>query len=175
MKISIISTVFTFLVGTAILLSSCKEKCSTCHTEADCIQGKCVCNEGRYSFNNSCVLLGNESYIGINAACYCYDTLIMSIDTAGEIRGIGIAIRGGSSSVGSLSQTVFYYETPTGDSMYSPQLDLRCFAPDDTPLKPAAYGKKQANGNWDLLLEFRNAFTYEVVDSCHIVLEKFKG
>ncbi|HAD14482.1 MAG TPA: hypothetical protein DCF33_18825 [Saprospirales bacterium] len=124
-------------------------------------------------FHNNCVQLGDESYVGISPACYCYDTLIMSFGGSGEIRGISIAIRGGF-SVGTLSQTVFYYETPGGDSLYSPQLDMRCFAPDDTPLKPAAYGKKQANGNWNVLLEFRDALTYEIVDSCNIVLEKFK-
>jgi hypothetical protein len=173
MKISVISTVFTLLVGIATILGSCKDKCGECPDKSECKDGTCVCDEGRYMFNNNCVQLGDESYIGINPACYCYDTLIMSFGDTGEIRGISIVIKGGS-SVGTLSQTVFYYETPNGDSLYSPQLDLRCFAPDDTPLKPAAYGKKQADGNWNLLLEFRDAFTYEVVDSCNIVLQKFK-
>jgi len=152
--------------------SSCSDKCTNCPDGADCVKGTCACDAGRFMFNSSCVQLGDNSYIGTNTACYCYDTLIISIAGEGELRSISMPVKYGD-QVGSLSQGIFYYELPDGDSLYSPQLDLRCFAADDTPLKPAAYGKKQADGSWKIRLEFQNALTFEVVDNCTMVLKKF--
>ncbi len=124
-------------------------------------------------FNSNCVQLDNNSYIGINAACYCYDTLIISISGDGEYRSLTMPIKYGD-EIGSLSQGVFYYEMSNGDSIYAPQLDLRCFDTDGTPLKPAAYGKKQADDSWKILLEFQNPLNFQVIDSCTMTLKRFK-
>lgn len=156
----------------SMFIASCKDKCTNCPQNSECIKGTCTCNTGGYMFNSNCVQLGDNSYIGINPSCYCYDTLIISISGDGELRSLAMPIKFGN-EIGSLSQGIFYYELPDGDSLYSPQLDLRCFDTDDTPLKPAAYGKKQADGSWKIRLEFQNALTYEVVDNCTMVLKKF--
>ncbi len=173
MKKLIIASLFIFTTFFFLAIVSCKDKCSNCPQDSECIQGTCTCQEGGYMFNSNCVQLGANSYIGINSACYCYDTLIISIGGEGELRSISMPVKYGD-EIGSVSQGIFYYELPNGDSLYSPQLDLRCFNEDKTPLKPAAYGKKQADGSWKIRLEFQNALTYEVVDNCTIILKKFK-
>lgn len=152
---------------------SCGDKCKPCNSGAECIDGTCMCEPQHLYFNGSCVDLGNDAYVGINSACYCYDTLAIGILGSGTNRYLGMPVKYGS-SVGSLSQNIFYYELSNGDSLYSPELDLRCFAADDTPLKPAAYGKKQADGSWKLRLEFHNALTNEVIDNCTVILKKFQ-
>ena len=166
-------SIFLISLFTALINSACGDKCKPCNTGAECINGTCVCESGRLSFNGSCVQLGDNSYVGINPSCYCYDTLAISIAGQGVNRSVKIPIKYGD-QVGSLSQNVFYYELSNGDSLYSPELDLRCFDANDTPLKPAAYGKKQADGSWKLRLEFHNALTLEVVDNCTVLLKKFQ-
>lgn len=123
-------------------------------------------------FNSNCVQLGENSFIGINAACYCYDTLIISLTGEGEFRSLTMPVKYGD-QVGSLSQSIFYYELTNGDSLYSPQLDLRCFDSNGRALKPAAYGKKQPDSSWKIRLEFKDALTFEVLDNCTITLNKF--
>ncbi|MBX2893488.1 MAG: hypothetical protein KF734_21420 [Saprospiraceae bacterium] len=120
------------LLFSALSFDACKEKCKDCPDGADCIDATCVCQTGRLMFNNSCFQLGNNSFFGVNSACYCYDTLAISISGTGETRSLTMPIKY-DNQVGSLSQTIFYYELSDGDSLYFPQLDLRCFAPDDTP------------------------------------------
>jgi len=151
---------------------SCKDKCKPCDSGAECVDGQCVCQTGRFSFNGSCVQLGDNSYVGINPDCYCYDTLAISIAGLGELRSLSMPVKYGN-SVGSSSQGIFYYELSSGDSLYSPELDLRCFGINDEPLKPAAYGKKQPDGSWKIRLEFHNALTQAIVDNCTITLMKF--
>ena len=173
MKNLLIATLLITAAFFTMLLVSCKEKCNNCPEGAECTKGTCVCQDERFMFNSNCVQLDDNSYVGINAGCYCYDTLIISLSGEGEYRSLTMPIKYGD-QVGSLSQGIFYYETSSGDSLYSPQLDLRCFNDAGTPLKPAAYGKKQADGSWNIRLEFQNALTYEVVDNCTMVLRKFK-
>lgn len=173
MKNSIISTLLSFAVFSTFLLFSCEEKCTNCPQSSKCNNGVCICEDGGYMFNSNCVQLGDNSYIGINAECYCYDTMIISIVGQGENRTLGMAFKYGD-QVGTQSQSVYYYEQSSGDSLWSPQLDLRCFASDNTPLKPAAYGKKQPDGSWKIRLEFQDALTFEVVDNCVMTLKKFE-
>jgi hypothetical protein len=109
--------------------------------------------------------------LAINPACHCYDTLAFVIGGTGQYRSIVMPFKSGS-SVGSISQGIFYYELPDGDSIYSPQLDTRCFAPDDTPLKPACYGKKLPDGSWKILLEFYNPLNWVIYDSCTVIAKK---
>ncbi|MFM9983744.1 MAG: EB domain-containing protein [Flavobacteriales bacterium] len=172
MKHTFLNLLLLFFACTTIIPIGCKEKCKNCPSGSECLDGTCICQPGRFSFNGSCVQMGDDSYVGINQSCYCYDTLAISIAGEGEFRSIAMPIKYGD-QVGSLSQGIFYYEMANGDSLYSPQLDLRCFDANDTPLKPAAYGKKQPDGSWKIHLEFRNALTYEVVDNCIMILKKF--
>lgn len=173
MKNLVIKTLILCTALLTLFLASCGEKCTQCPQYADCEKETCVCDSDRFMFNSNCVKPGANSYLGINSDCYCYDTLLISINGEGELRSISMPIKSGD-QVGSLSQGIFYYELSDGDSLWSPQLDLRCFAPDNTPLKPAAYGKKQPDGSWKIRLEFQNALTYEVVDNCTMVLKKFE-
>jgi hypothetical protein len=173
MKNPVITTLLITCTFFLFLLSACREKCTNCPQDSECVKSTCTCNEGRYMFNNNCVPLDANSFIGINAACYCYDTLIISISGQGENRSLTMPVKYGD-QIGSLSQGVFYYELSDGDSLWSPQLDLRCFDSDATPLKPAAYGKKQADGSWKIRLEFQNALTFEVVDNCTMILKKME-
>jgi hypothetical protein len=165
------STLFIAMLCT--VLFSCKEKCTNCPQDSECIKGTCTCETGKYMFNSNCVQLDNNSYIGINSSCYCYDTLIMTISGEGEFRSLTMPVKFGN-QIGSLSQGIFYYELSSGDSLWSPQLDLKCVDSDNTALKPAAYGKKQADGSWKIRLEFQNALTNQVVDNCTMVLKKFE-
>jgi hypothetical protein len=165
----------TTIIAIAFALStnfSCKDRCNdNCPDGADCIKAKCVCQSGRVSINGSCFYMGDEGYLAINSACYCYDTLAFVIGGTGEFRSIVMPFKSGS-SVGSISQGIFYYELPDGDSIYFPELSIRCFAPDDTPLKPSIYGKKQTDGSWKIMLEFRNALTFAPYDTCTVVAKK---
>lgn len=168
-------TLFAFIASISAFLYSCGDKCKNCNTSGfECFEGACVCEPGHYLFNNNCVQLGKDSYIGINSACYCYDTLIISISGQGENRSLAMPVKFGG-SVGTLTQGIFYYELPDGDSVYFPELDLRCFNQNNTPLKPAVYGKKQPNGDWNWKLVFHDALTWETIDSCNMVLKKFNG
>lgn len=173
MKNLVIVSLFISASLFMVLLPSCKDKCTNCPPRSECVKGVCTCEEGGFMFNNNCVQLDENSYIGINSDCYCYDTLIISFGGSGEYRQMAMPIKYGD-QVGSLTQGIFYYELSSGDSIYSPQLDLRCFNENDIPLKPAAYGKKQADGSWKIRLEFQDAITFEVIDNCTMVLNPFK-
>lgn len=148
---------------------------AACNTTHDCPdgleygKGDCNCPEGKFRFNFSCLDLDADTYIGLNPACYCYDTMLVSISGSGTYRSMGMFVKYGR-SVGSLSQNITYFEQSNGDSLYTPQFDLRCFDARNTPLKPAMYGKKQKDGSWNLRLEFRNPLDNAVVDNCNIQL-----
>lgn len=161
------------LFTTLAFLGACGDKCPDCPQNAECNQDKCACLPDYWSFNGSCVSLDSNSYVGANPACYCYDTLAFSIHGQGELRQITTPMRSGN-SVASLTQGIFYYELPSGDSIYFPEMDLRCFNENDEPMKPAIYGKQLPNGNWFIRLEFKNPFTGAFIDDCTMVMRRFE-
>lgn len=165
---------FSFLFFIAFIsLQSCGDKCKNCPPNSECVKGVCTCEEGGFMYNSNCAQLDENNYVGVNPDCHCYDTMIVSFSGTGEFRSLTMVIKSGT-SIGTLTQGIFYYEQSSGDSIYFPQLDLRCFDDDQTPIKPAIYGKKQPNGNWIFNLEFLDANTLAKVDECNILLKKFE-
>lgn len=157
----------------AIIAIGCKDKSPQspifCSDGAESVNGSCQCKNGYYSFNNVCIEQSANSYVGINPSCNCYDTMVIAITGSGESRNFGMLIKAGNGSVGTLRSDVSYYETPSGDSLWTPELGYQCVI-NNVHTYPAIYGKKQSDGSWKLHLEFHDAHAIlNVVDTCTIV------
>lgn len=159
----------------SMAIYACADECPACVDGAECQKGVCVCESDRIPFGGQCIAAGENTYFGVNSSCYCYDTLIFGIlSGTGDSRTLSMGVKS-LGTVGSMQQSIFYYELPSGDSIWSPQIEEHCFAPNGWPIKPALYGKKLPDDSWRLKLVFHHSDSVlTIVDSCSIIAKRFK-
>ena len=168
--------IFALFCSIALFVCSCDrdpppQECNgTCPTGFECINDKCDCPEGKFRFNQSCRELAEGTLVGVNPACFCYDTLLLTITGEGANRSAGIAFRSGT-SIGSASTWAEYFEIPGGDSIHITELPVPCDVGNSVNLKPEGFGRYQPDGTLHLKLVFGPGTQWE--STCNVVLDKF--
>lgn len=157
-----------------IIASSCDKSgpivSKNCPDGAEMVNGLCQCKSGYYSFNNVCIPVDQNTYLGINPSCNCYDTLLFGFVSSNGVDGdFQMKIKSGNGVVGSFQTNIFHYQLSDGDSIWTPELGYKCEI-NGKATYPAIYGKKLPDGSWKLDLKFHdpNAIL-TVLDSCTIV------
>jgi hypothetical protein len=119
----IIANLFFLSILVFFIFGSCKkkDKCEgvKCINAYECVDGKCLCPEGKVKIGRSCLTPSKESYYCVSP-CFCIDTFLLEIGkytSKGDstLRDIIISDKNG----GGRSTDGWYYPSPDGDSLYT--------------------------------------------------------
>lgn len=166
----IFKTISIFIFFSFLIVSACKkdDSCEGCTVQHSCVNGACICPEGKYEIGRSCRKLQEGELIGNPEGEGCEFCEMEFMTIMAEPGSLVIHSDDGASAGGGGLE---YFEQPTGDSIafnFLPFFDAGpvCIVDEDLILYSARGKYTPAKDSLDMWLFFSKQGERGFIDSC---------